>query len=68
MRTLGTKRYTLPPLGMTQVSRVALALGGPANLNGGRLELSVATQGGAVAAYASVIDNVTNDPRTLLPQ
>ena len=65
---LGTKRYTLPPLGMTQVSRVALALGGPANLNGARLDLSVATQGGAVAAYASVIDNVTNDPRTLLPQ
>ena len=66
--TLGTKRYTLPPLGMTQVSRVALALGGPANLNGARLDLSVATQGGAVAAYASAIDNVTNDPRTLLPQ
>ncbi|HVN79449.1 MAG TPA: beta-propeller fold lactonase family protein [Terriglobia bacterium] len=65
---LGTKRYTLPPLGMTQVSRVALALGGPANLNGARLDLSVATQGGAVAAYASAIDNVTNDPRTLLPQ
>jgi hypothetical protein len=65
---LGTKRYTLPPLGMTQVSRVVLALGGTANLNGARLDLSVATQGGAVAAYASAIDNVSNDPRTLLPQ
>ena len=26
------------------------------------------TAGGADAAYASVIDNVTNDPRTLLPR
>ncbi|MFN8007567.1 MAG: beta-propeller fold lactonase family protein [Terriglobia bacterium] len=66
--TLGTKRYTLRPLEMTQVGRVALALGGSANLNGARLDLSVVTQGGAVAAYASAIDNVTNDPRTLLPQ
>ena len=66
--TPGTQRYTLQPLGMTQVSRVALALGGSANLNGARLDLSVVTQGGAVAAYASVIDNLTNDPRTLLPQ
>ena len=65
---LGTKRYTLPPLGMTQVSRVVLALGGPANLSGARLDLSTSTAGGAFAAYASVIDNVTNDPRTLLPQ
>jgi len=65
---LGTKRYTLLPLEMTQVSRVALALGGSANLNGARLDLSVVTLGGAVAAYASAIDNVTNDPRTLLPQ
>lgn len=65
---LGTKRYTLPPLGMTQVSRVVLALGGPANLNGARLDLSTPTGDGSFAAYASVIDNVTNDPRTLLPQ
>ena len=65
---LGTKRYTLVPLEMTQVSRVALELGGSANLNGARLDLSVVTLGGAVAAYASAIDNVTNDPRTLLPQ
>ena len=65
---LGTKRYTLPPFGMTQVSRVVLALGGPANLSGARLDLSTTTRDGSFAAYASVIDNVTNDPRTLLPQ
>jgi hypothetical protein len=64
----GTNRYPLPPLGMTQVSRVVLALGGPANLSGVRLDLSTPIQDAAFAAYASVIDNVTNDPRTLLPR
>jgi hypothetical protein len=34
----------------------------------GRISVSTATPGGLVAAYASVIDNVTNDPRTLLPR
>lgn len=65
--TLATKRYTLPPLGMTQVTRVVRDLGYPGDLSGGRLLLSSAT-GGIFAAYASVIDNITNDPRTLLPQ
>ena len=66
--TLGTKRYTLPPLGMTQVTKVVRDLGVSANVKGARLVLSTATSGGAFSAYASVIDNVTNDPRTLLPR
>lgn len=66
--TLGTKRYRLPPFGMIQVSRVARELGAAGDLNGARLDLSTPTAGGSFAAYASVIDNVTNDPRTLLPQ
>jgi 6-phosphogluconolactonase len=66
--TLGTKRYRLPPFGMIQVSRVARELGATGDLNGARLDLSTPTAGGSFAAYASVIDNVTNDPRTLLPQ
>ncbi len=66
--TLGTKRYTLPPLGMTQVTKVVRDLGVSANVTGARLVLSTATSGGAFSAYASVIDNVTNDPRTLLPK
>jgi len=53
---------------MIQVSRVARELGASGDLNGARLDLSTPTIGGAFAAYASVIDNVTNDPRTLLPQ
>jgi len=66
--TLGTKRYRLQPFGMIQVSRVARELGATGDINGARLDLSTPTTGGSFAAYASVIDNVTNDPRTLLPQ
>ena len=41
--TLGTKRYTLPPLGMTQVTKVVRDLGVSANVTGARLVLSTAT-------------------------
>ncbi|HVO50567.1 MAG TPA: hypothetical protein VMV60_06215, partial [Thermoanaerobaculia bacterium] len=64
---LGTQDVALPPLGMTQLTRAAALLGAPA-LNLGRISVSTPTAGGLVAAYASVIDNVTSDPRTLLPQ
>jgi uncharacterized protein YjiK len=63
----GEKRFSLPALGMIQVTRVVRELGVTDDVSGGHLELSTPTAGGAVAAYASVIDNVTNDPRTLLP-
>jgi hypothetical protein len=53
---------------MTQVTRVARELGVSANVSGARLVLSTPGAGGAFAAYASVIDNLTNDPRTLLPR
>jgi 6-phosphogluconolactonase (cycloisomerase 2 family) len=66
--TLGTKRYSLPPFGMTQVGHVVRDLGVAANVSGARLILSTPTAGGAFAAYASAIDNTTNDPRTLLPR
>lgn len=62
---IATKRISLPPLGMIQVSRVVLDLGAPSG-SAGRLVVSTPTPGGAFAAYASVIDNATNDPRTLL--
>ena len=64
---LGERDVDLPPLGMTQLSRVASSLGG-SDLFAGRLSVSTPTPGGLVAAYASVIDNTTNDPRTLLPR
>jgi hypothetical protein len=66
--TLGMKRYTLPALGMTQVTRVVRDLGVSTSVSGARLVLSTPTSGGVLAAYASVIDNPTNDPRTLLPK
>lgn len=65
---LGNKRVSLPALGMTQVTRVVRDLGVAADVTGARLVLSTETFGGAFSAYASVIDNVTNDPRTLLPK
>jgi hypothetical protein len=43
-------------------------LGLATNVAGARILLSTPTANGAFAAYASVIDNVTNDPRTLLPR
>jgi hypothetical protein len=64
---IGTRDVDLPPLGVTQLNRVAAILGAP-TLDLGRISVSTPTPGGLVAAYASVIDNVTNDPRTILPQ
>jgi hypothetical protein len=66
--SLGSQRLSLPPLGMTQVTRVARALGIANSIAGARLVLSTPTAGGAFAAYAAVIDNATNDPRTMLPR
>jgi hypothetical protein len=65
--TLATKRYTLPPLGMTQIGRLVRDLGVSGDISGSRILLSTPTAKGAFAAYASMIDNVTSDPRTLLP-
>ena len=65
---LGSRRFPLPPLGMTQVTRVVRELGVTAGVAGARLVLSTPTAGAGFAAYASVIDNRTNDPRTLLPR
>jgi photosystem II stability/assembly factor-like uncharacterized protein len=65
---LATKRYSLAPLGMTQVTKVVRDMGIAANLSGARLVISTPTTSGAFAAYASAVDNVTNDPRTLLPR
>ena len=66
--TLASRRIPLPPLGMTQVTRVVRELGVADGVAGARLLLSTPTAGGAFAAYASLIDATTNDPRTLLPR
>lgn len=64
---IGSREVSLPPLGMAQISRVAAALGS-SHLELGRISVSTPTPGGLLAAYASVIDNVSNDPRTVLPR
>ncbi len=64
---LGSKQYLLPALGMTQVTRVVRDIGIAGNIVGARISLSTFTTGGGFAAYASAIDNITGDPRTLLP-
>ncbi len=66
-RLLASRDVDLPPLGMTQINRVAASLG-PGPINDGRLAISTPTPGGLLAAYASVIDNISNDPRTVLPR
>ena len=65
--TLGTATRDLPPLGMTQVGNVVTALGAPFGTTNAVLVVSTATAGAQVATYASIIDNITNDPRTILP-
>lgn len=65
---LASASYTLPPLGMRQVTQVVRDLGVTADLRNARLLLSTPTPGGRLAAYATVIDRTTNDPRTLLPR
>ncbi len=65
---LGTRRVPLPPLGMTQLTRVVRELGVTVAVSGARLVLSTPTASGAFAAYASVVDEKTGDPRTLLPR
>ena len=65
---LGTGTATLPPLGMTQLSRVVRVLGAAGDVAGARLVLEPVTPGGSVAAYAVLIDSATGDPRTLLPR
>ncbi len=65
---LARKSYTLPPLGMTQVTRVVRDLGVATDVRNGVLLVTTARLDAAFAAYASVIDRTTNDPRTLLPR
>ena len=63
---LGTSVQTLPPLGMTQVPvRSSRPSGAPRPER--PTSASAWRRGGAVAAYAWVVDNGTNDPRTVLP-
>ena len=65
---LAVGSYGLPPLGMRQVTEVVRDLHVTSDVRNAQLLLSTATPGGRFAAYATVIDRTTNDPRTLLPR
>jgi hypothetical protein len=66
---IGTGARDLNPLEMHQYSGVVTQLGGD-GANGTKddyLVVSTTTGGARIATYAAVIDQVTNDPRTILP-
>jgi hypothetical protein len=59
---------TFGPLEMRQLTHVIQILtGSTAAVTNATIVLSTPTVGGAFASFCSLIDNLTNDPRTLLP-
>jgi hypothetical protein len=64
---LGSGAHDLAPLEMRQIDAVVTALGGPDGTRDAYLVLSTPTGGARIATYAAVIDQRTNDPRTILP-
>jgi hypothetical protein len=65
--TLGTSAYDLLPYEMRQISGVVTALGAPDGTGNASLVVSTPTAGARIATYAAIIDQTTNDPRTILP-
>ena len=63
--TLASKSYSVPPNGMTQINRVVRDMGVSGSVTGARLVLSSSTPGAAFTAFASVIDEITNDPTAI---
>ena len=65
--TLGTGSYDLLPFEMRQIGTVVTALGALVGTSNASLVVSTPTAGARVATYAAIIDQTTNDPRTVLP-
>lgn len=63
---LQTVPYSLQPGEHEQLNGF-IAANGVAKLADGRFEVTVDSPGGAVTAYASVLDNTTNDPYAVAP-
>jgi len=63
--SMGTGSVDLPPWGNTQVNTVFDA---DAPVIGGYVDVWTTTDGGAFAAYGSLLDNITSDPTTLPAQ
>jgi hypothetical protein len=63
---LGSTGIDLQPLEMRQIGAVVTALGAPPGTSNAVLVVSTPTGGARIATYAAVIDQTTNDPRTIL--
>ena len=63
---LGSQSYDLLPLEMRQITGVVTELGAPDGTADATLVVSTTTGGARIATYAAVIDQTTNDPRTIL--
>jgi hypothetical protein len=65
--TLGTGSADLQPYEMRQIGTVVTALGAPDGTANATLQVSTTTPGARIATYAAIIDQKTQDPRTILP-
>ena len=64
---IGSGAADLNPLEMRQIGAVITSLGGPDGTKDAFLVVSTPTADARIATYAAVIDQNTNDPRTILP-
>ncbi len=64
---IGSGAADLNPLEMRQIGAVITSLGGPDGTKDAFLVVSTTTADARIATYAAVIDQNTNDPRTILP-
>ncbi|MEO8053839.1 MAG: PA domain-containing protein [Acidobacteriota bacterium] len=65
--TIGSGSADLLPYEMRQISAVVTTLGAPDGTANAALVVSTTTAGARIATYAAIIDQKTNDPRTVLP-
>jgi len=62
---LGTRTMDLPPLSNDQATRV---FRNHAPISAGYVDVWTDTEGASIYCYGSVLDNLTSDPTTVLPQ
>jgi len=62
---LGTRTMDLPPLSNDQITRV---FRNHAPISAGYVDIWTDTEGASIYCYGSVLDNLTSDPTTVLPQ
>jgi hypothetical protein len=63
---LGITSISLPPFGTTQVNDVVGQVGGPSTLTEGQVTIEVTSGGGRVISALSLVDQVSQDPTTLV--